>query len=237
MEKVCTKCEQRLPTSEFTKDKQKKDGFRSSCKNCNRDYNRAKMLENCEAVKRYNREKNKVVDLDGEIWKDIPEYEGLYQVSNFGRIKSEVRQGGGGLCKFNTSPQGYHYVSATKDTKTKKIMVHRAIALCFIDGYQPGYMVDHINRVRTDNSLQNLRWVDARTNVINRDVTGCVHKCTDKRKIKLADGTEKELTYEYYRVQYPILQENGEIKKYSKRFKTEDEANTHLEEIRNRHAR
>lgn len=104
-----------------------------------------------------------------EIWKDIPGYEGLYQVSNLGRVKSngryieypeEYRHGYYKRSKILTgyvTQYGYHMVNLMLNHKRRSISVHRLVAMAFIQNYSDTLDVDHINGVRKDNFVTNLR--------------------------------------------------------------------------------
>lgn len=103
-----------------------------------------------------------------EIWKDIEGYEGLYQVSNIGRVKSLNYNRTGEekilkLCKV----RGYLYVGLCKDGKNKSLKVHRLVATAFIPNPENKPNIDHINTIRTDNRVENLHWVTQRENVNN----------------------------------------------------------------------
>lgn len=108
-----------------------------------------------------------------EIWKDIPGYEGLYQASNMGNIKSlgrEVVRSNGVLekrsqriLKQSDNGRNYKSVQLYKNGKSKGKYVHRLVMLTF-EGYREDMVVDHINRVRDDNRLENLRYCTHRTN-------------------------------------------------------------------------
>lgn len=95
-----------------------------------------------------------------EIWKDIEGYEGLYQVSNEGRVKSL----GGNRYKVirildgNVSIQGYNRVNLFKDGKPKTYYIHRLVAEAFIPNLDNKPCIDHCNTIRTDNRVENLRW-------------------------------------------------------------------------------
>lgn len=95
-----------------------------------------------------------------ELWKDIPDYEGLYQVSNLGNVRSLNWRNTGEIKNMflKTHNQGYLKVELTKNGKRKTFMVHRLVALCFVKGYQEGYVVNHINKDKTDNRAENLEW-------------------------------------------------------------------------------
>ena len=98
-----------------------------------------------------------------EIWKDIPNYEGLYQVSNIGRIKS-IRFNKEKIMKLKNK-NGYLSVSLSdKYGKQKYFQVHRLVALVFVEGYQEGLQVNHINEIRDDNRAENLEWCTAKYN-------------------------------------------------------------------------
>ena len=114
-----------------------------------------------------------------EIWKDIEGYEGLYQVSNFGRVKSLDRvvfsKRWGGLYmhikEFIMLPQktqtGYLRLELYKEGKSKKHKVHRLVAQAFIPNPENKPQVDHINGLKTDNRAENLRWSTAEENRAN----------------------------------------------------------------------
>lgn len=102
-----------------------------------------------------------------EIWKDIIGYEGLYQISNIGRVRSIKtnypkigRKRTGELLKIKTSNKGYFCVFIRgREGKQKNTLVHRLIAIHFIQNPMNKPQVNHINSIRTDNRLENLEWV------------------------------------------------------------------------------
>ena len=102
-----------------------------------------------------------------EVWKDVVGYEGLYQVSTIGRIKSTIngyeRISVGVLDKST----GYKRFSLHKEGKTKKVYIHRLVAESFIPNFYNKPEVDHINTVRIDNRVENLRWVTRKENMNN----------------------------------------------------------------------
>ena len=101
-----------------------------------------------------------------EEWKDIPEYEGLYQASNLGRVKSLKRPY---VLKEKILKQqlvrGYCQVHLHKNSIEKKYYVHRLVYEAFNGQISEGLQVNHINEVKTDNRLENLNLMTAKENM------------------------------------------------------------------------
>jgi hypothetical protein len=97
-----------------------------------------------------------------EIWKDIPNYEGIYQVSNLGNVRS---------CKNNKirkqikQKSGYMRIILTKNSKQKATNVHILVAKCFADNPNGYDFVNHIDGNKENNKAQNLEWVTASQNM------------------------------------------------------------------------
>lgn len=125
-----------------------------------------------------------------EIWKDIPQYKGLYQVSNLGRVKAlpmqrENHSGGKWIqpehiMAVTVNADGYENVSLIrKSGKRKTEKVHRLVALAFIPNPDNKPEVNHINCIRHDNRVENLEWVTREENIKH------TVKCGNKSKKKL----------------------------------------------------
>ena len=105
-----------------------------------------------------------------EVWKDVVGYEDRYQVSNMGRVRSkdivlhkldgktEFRKGR--IVKFQLTKDGYHqYLFSNGTNKPRKLMrIHRVVAMAFIPNPLNKPCIDHINTIRNDNRVENLRW-------------------------------------------------------------------------------
>lgn len=102
-----------------------------------------------------------------EEWKDIEGYEGLYQVSNLGRVKrskGKYMKSERILMLFINTP-GYLQVMLCKNNKCKKFTVHRLVANAFIPNPENKPQVNHIDEDKTNNKVSNLEWVTAKENV------------------------------------------------------------------------
>ena len=99
-----------------------------------------------------------------EEWKDVKGYEELYKVSNLGNIYSYYTNK---ILKPCFDRYGYYYVCLRKDNKNHAIKVHRLVAQAFIKNEYNKPEIDHINGIRTDNRVSNLRWVTSKENTNN----------------------------------------------------------------------
>ena len=146
-----------------------------------------------------------------EIWKDIPDYEGMYQVSNLGNVKS-LKWNKERILKATISSRGYKMVHITNNFKSKGFSVHQLVAMAFINHTPCGHklVIDHINENKIDNRLENLQIITNRYNISksyknkSSKYTGV---CFDKNRNKWIS----------------TIKINGKQKNLG-RFKTEEEA-------------
>lgn len=93
-----------------------------------------------------------------EVWWPVKEYEGIYEVSNIGRVKS-LKYGKEKILKLRKKDKGYRQVQLCKYGRIEQPLVHRLVTQAFLGECHDGYEVDHQNTVRSDNRLLNLRYV------------------------------------------------------------------------------
>ncbi len=99
-------------------------------------------------------------DLPNERWKDIKDYEGLYQISDYGRVKSFKRKGN--TCthikKVRMNKQGYLYTNLHKNNKTKSFKIHRLVCEHYITKQENKIWVNHKDGNKLNNCVDNLEW-------------------------------------------------------------------------------
>jgi len=103
-----------------------------------------------------------------EVWVDIIEYEGLYQVSNLGRVRSLDRPSKKGrILKQNKGSSGYLHISLWKHGKGYIINTHRLVALTFIQNKLNLPQVNHKDLNKHNNNVENLEWITNKNNGIH----------------------------------------------------------------------
>lgn len=156
----------------------------------------------------YPVQKKRVEDLPGEIWKDIRGFEGRYQCSNKGRIKTLARTYWAG-CDYNClrhieeailkpaiSKRGYLRVSLRGGCAEKNCnrWVHNLVARTFYDNYDMNLVPNHIDGVKTNNCIENLELITNKENTQHAIRTGLIkNKGEDNSKALLTNRQAKEI--------------------------------------------
>lgn len=122
----------------------------------------------------------------GEFWKEIKGYEGYYEISNLGEVRSKDRivkschnstqKIKGKIIAKCINSSGYEYVRLNKNGKSKMYFVHRLVAIAFIPNPKNLPLVNHKNECKTCNNVENLEWC---TNSYNQK-----YGSTTKRKVE-----------------------------------------------------
>lgn len=107
--------------------------------------------------------------MDVEIWKPVKGYEGLYSVSNLGRVRSERFNKIMSLCP---NWDGYNQTAFRKNGKSKTIRVCRLVATHFLENKNKNLEINHKNNIRNDDRAINLEWITHQENIIQSHKTG-----------------------------------------------------------------
>lgn len=96
-----------------------------------------------------------------EIWKDVPNWENKYQVSNFGRAFSKLKNK---IKPLDINNYGYARLQCYDGKRREKLFIHQLVGKLFVSGYQEGYVIDHIDGDKSNNIYTNLQWVSRSEN-------------------------------------------------------------------------
>ncbi len=146
-------------------------------------------------------------DLKNEIWKDIKNYEGLYQISNLGRVKSFIKWKGTNcrILKQIKNGAGYFAVVLYKNKKYKNKQVHNLVFETFKEKLEKDYDIHHINKDEKYNYIDNLESKSHSKHVgdHNKGENNPAHKLTEEDviqiKLLLKEGklTQKEIAEKF----------------------------------------
>ena len=150
-----------------------------------------------------------------EEWRDVVGYEGYYQVSNLGRVKTleRMRVDKNGveyrirerILSQPLDAYGYPVVGITsRDGVHRAKTVHRLMAMAFLPNPENKKCVDHINGIRTDNRLENLRWVTHKENIANTYRLNHQVKWADRN---MSDESVYNFTHSQCR---PVIRSDGQ---------------------------
>lgn len=154
-----------------------------------------------------------------QYWKKIPGFPS-YFVSIDGRVLS-LKGINPIILKPQTRTKGYKFVDLRDNGKNEKIDIHRLVLMAFVGMPPEGKECDHINRVRDDNRLENLRWVtkiENEANKLNRNYSGCNYVTIDnsrkkKYKVRMTINGKYKTVGCYYTLDEAIKARNESVNK------------------------
>ena len=128
-----------------------------------------------------------ILSEEKERWADIKGFEGLYQISNKGRVKRENK-----ILKLCHNNYGYLHLSLCKENHAKTILVHTLVAKAFIDNPYNYKQINHIDGNKENNSVSNLEWCSQKTNNRHAIKMGL----RKARKIEMLHNGERIMVFE-----------------------------------------
>ena len=145
------------------------------------------------------------IELKNEQWKDVDGYDGMYQVSDLGRVRS-LKYGKVRVLRFGKNHKGYLQISLYKDRKIKRFYVHRLVANAFIPNSDENKtQINHKNEIKSDNRVSNLEYCTASYNLSYNGLRYRRHHPQPKRT-KIKELYNPNLTY---RQNLEIFKANG----------------------------
>lgn len=129
-----------------------------------------------------------------EIWRSVKGYEGFYEISNKGRLKSLKRSfiipyskgvvnKGEKILYHQVCIKGYASCKLSLKGKSRRIKIHRLVAIAFIPNTYNKPQVNHINGIKTDNRVENLEWVTNSENQLHALKNGLKSKLLKKEDV------------------------------------------------------
>jgi hypothetical protein len=131
-----------------------------------------------------------------EHWRDVPNYEGVYRISNLGRVKS-LWFGREKILKPKEIGGGYVQVGLRKEGVRKFFLIHRIVMLAFVG--ESDLQVNHKNGIKTDNCLENLEYCTASENTIHAFKNGLKKGLKGEKhgNSKLTEIEARKIKYEH----------------------------------------
>ncbi len=149
--------------------------------------------------------------MSDEEWKDIKDYEGLYQVSNLGRVKS-LHYGKEKILKNNKNNKGYLYLFLNRNGKRKHFYIHRLVAQTFIKNPNNFNCINHKDENPLNNNSNNLEWC---SHLYNMNYGTCIERRSKAKMVGI--------------IQYN--KSNKEIKKWRSLIEVQNKLKIHASSI------
>jgi hypothetical protein len=201
--KYCPKCQENKNENQFHNNASRTDGLNGWCKKCmipalkkkiKRDHDKKQKIKVDNSIVQFPYIKD-------EIWQYVRGYEGLYEISNYLRIRSIFN----GILRLKTPSLnkilGYMYIGLSKNGKNKHLYMHRIVAENFIYNPNNYKIVNHIDGNKTNYAINNLEWCSYSDNTIHAICILKKHGSLNRKPSMLNDQQRKEIRKIYYKCQ------------------------------------
>lgn len=155
-----------------------------------------------------------------ELWRDIKGYEGYYQVSNTGRVRSVTRtllyntgkyyMLRGKLLSLPLDSHGYPNLALNRDGISHRVRVHQLVAQAFISGFRPLSIINHIDGNKTNNHLDNLEIVTSKENTAHARRIGLINDYGEKHALSKLTNQEADIIRKRYKDSIITMKELAE---------------------------
>lgn len=224
-DKFCGKCKEVKPRAAFFNDRGRPDGLDFYCKACVKTYYGNHKREALMAERRARRIAQRrdesdalftAEELAAEIWRPIPGFEGIYEVSTLARFLSLLEEGSGrtgGIMRPHLNKRwGRWYITLYKDGRACQGTVAKWVALAFLGPRPKGLDVSHIDQNKTHDRPNNLRYLPRDKNIqeaVDADIMGSQSERHWKVRTSNEDVREIRRRYEAGQKQYELAAEYG----------------------------
>lgn len=110
-----------------------------------------------------------------ENWKDIEGYEGIYKISDQGRVKRILPEGKENYLKGSITILGYNKITLSKDGECKDFFLHRLVLNAFLPNTNRSMVINHKDGNKLNNRLENLEWITQKDNIVHAWENGLMH--------------------------------------------------------------
>lgn len=157
-----------------------------------------------------------------EYWKEIKDYENLYQISNLGNVRSLRYKNNNKLMKLSINNSGYVQISLHYKGKRKPVLVHRLVAEAFIENKENKPLVNHKDGNKQNNNVDNLEWCTSQENIIHAIKTGLSRVSNKQRENCRRLGRLSRKSVDQYDIYGNFIKTWSSILEASQHFKTND---------------
>lgn len=128
--------------------------------------------------------------MDKDIWKPITGFDGLYEISSSGQVRSLHKRNRGKIIPQRIDRAGYYTIRLSKKGKNSSFYLHRIIAVAFVENLNDKPFVNHKNGNKLDNRISNLEWVSHSENMLHAYRMGLCCKGSSVEVIDICTGAK-----------------------------------------------